>query len=84
VKAAMKALLLGQHQEDELEQIAAVLQHLLRLDPQVRTDLAAMMTIAATDAPTMALLHDWMREKLQPTPEGTPQSRRHLKRRSSE
>jgi transcriptional regulator with XRE-family HTH domain len=85
VKAAMKALLLGTHQEDELEQIAAVLQHLLRVDAQVRTDLAAMLTIAATDAPTMALLHDWMREKLQPTASpGTPRSQRPLKRRATE
>jgi transcriptional regulator with XRE-family HTH domain len=80
VKAAVKALLTGDHQEDALEQIAAVLQHLLRLDPQLRADVVAMTTIAATDAPGMALLHDWMREKLQPAQE-TPQPRRNLKRR---
>jgi transcriptional regulator with XRE-family HTH domain len=83
VKAATKALLLGDHQEDALERIAAVLQHLLRLESQVLADLAAMMTIAATDAPTMALLHDWMREKLQPMPQATSPSRR-IKRRSTE
>lgn len=81
VKAAMKLLLLIEREEEHLEQIAAVIQHLLRSDPQVRAeDIVAMMRIAATDTDSMMLLRDLMREKLEPTTHSTAQSRRSLKR----
>lgn len=81
VKTATKRLLLAPRPEEELEPLALLLQTLLDLPLAVVDDVATLVTIALTDASTLALLRDWMREKTQPTPQA-PVPKRGIKRRA--